>query len=76
MKVVLDPNDWESMISLMDRHYEFDSVVLARNTNGEFVSISIYKDKIVSETAQHNNWVRKNVYYRDGTSEELYHKEV
>lgn len=75
MKVVLDPNDWESMISLMDRHYEFDSVILARNTNGEFVSISIYKDKIVSETVQNNNWVRKNVYYRDGTSEELYRKE-
>lgn len=76
MRVVLDPNDWESMISLMDRHYEFDSVIPARNTNGEFVSISIYKDKIVSETVQHNNWVRKNVYYRDGTCEELYHKEV
>ena len=30
MKVVLDPNDWESMISLMDRHYEFDSVILVR----------------------------------------------
>lgn len=46
MRVVLDPNDWESMISLMDRHYEFDSVISARNTNGEFVSISIHKDKM------------------------------
>lgn len=76
MSVVLDPNDWESMIALMNRHCEFDSAISAVNTNGEFVSISIYKDKIVSETLQHNNWVRKNVYYRDGTTEELYHKEA
>lgn len=27
MRVVLDPNDWESMIALMSRHCEFDSAI-------------------------------------------------
>ena len=75
MSVVLDPSDYDGMISLMDRYKEFDSVISALNVKGEFVTIQIEKDRIVSETFQFNNWIRKNIYHRDGTTEELYHKE-
>ena len=41
---------------------------------GEDVYISIFYDKIVTATTQANGWIRKNIYWRDGTREEMYER--
>ena len=42
------------------------------NENGEKIHISIAHESIVVMTFQSNGWMRKNVYHRDGTREELF----
>ena len=70
----IDPRDYSGMLKLMDRADEFDSAWLGKNDKGETVMISINEDNITVETFQHNDWVRENIYYRDFTTEELFHK--
>ena len=73
MNVTVDPTDWNSMISLMDRADEFNDMILGKNSDGENTIISINKDNITIETNQSNGWIRENIYHRDGTVEELFH---
>ena len=47
---------------------------LGTNEHGEEVCISIFDEKIVTSTLQSNGWTRKNIYYRDGSREEMYEK--
>lgn len=68
----LDPTDLSSMISLMDAYGDSDTLFPGTNEDGETVHISIFHDKIVVVTFQTNRWIRKNVYWRDGTREELF----
>ena len=42
------------------------------NEDGEHVIVSIDKEKATIRTAQHNGFIRTNVYWKDGTYEELY----
>ena len=42
------------------------------NTEFEETTISIFPEKIVYVTYQHNGWKRKNIYWRDGTREEMF----
>ena len=70
----LDPTDLPAMIDLMDKHGDSDTMYPGTNENGETVCISIFHNKIVTVTYQSNNWTRKNIYYRDGSSEELFEK--
>lgn len=51
-----------------------DNLILSGvNSEGENVILSVAgEDCVCLITAQHNNWVRKNYYYADGTVEELY----
>ena len=70
----LDPTDFEGMLKLMDDYGDSKTMFPGTNEGGEDVHISIFPDKIVTETFQHNGWIRKNIYYRDGTREELYDK--
>ena len=44
------------------------------NEHGESVYISIFSDKIVTMTSQINGWMRKNIYYRDGSREETFER--
>ncbi len=73
-QIHLDPTDLAAMIGLMDEYGNSNTMFPGQNENGEVVYISIFHDKIVTSTLQHNNWTRKNIYYRDGSSEELYEK--
>lgn len=73
--MMIDTSDFDLMLSLMDRHEEFDTMLMGSNDLGEFTTTSIYSDKIVMETHQKNGWIRTNVYHRDMTVEELYRKE-
>ncbi len=68
----LDPTDLNSMIKLMDQYGDSDTMFPGTNEDGESVHISIFYDKIVVVTFQTNHWIRKNVYWRDGTREELF----
>lgn len=43
-----------------------------KNTDDENVIIEIYPNKIRVTTFQKNRWERENIYYTDGTCEELY----
>ena len=60
------------MITLMDTYGDSQYPYFGENENGETVSISIFPDQIVTLTYQSNGWHRKNVYWRDGTREELF----
>ena len=67
-----DPTDFNGMIELMDKYGDSETLYPGENDEGKLVHISIFHDMIVTETFQSNNWIRKNIYYRDGTREELY----
>ena len=71
-QINFDPTDLDGMLALMDEHGESKTMFPGENENGERTDISIFKDKIVCSTMQQNGWVRQNVYWRDGTREELY----
>lgn len=67
-----DPLDWESMLKIMDEYGDSDTMFPGANENMEETYISVYQDKIVVSTNQHNGWVRINTYWRDGTREETF----
>ena len=67
-----DPTDLGAMHALMDEHGHSDTMFVGVNTEFEETTISIFPEKIIYVTYQHNGWVRKNVYWRDGTREELF----
>ena len=70
--IYLDPTDFGSMLTLMDTYGDSDTLYPGTNEEGETVHISIFHDKIVTVTFQKNRWIRKNIYWRDGTREELF----
>ena len=69
---VFDPTDLKAMCKLMDEYGDSDTMFTGTNTELEDTTISIFHDRIVYVTFQSNGWVRKNVYWRDGTREELF----
>ena len=70
--VEFDSTDLDGMRRLMDEYGGSRASFDGRNENIEQVSISIAKDRIDVVTFQDNGWTRRNVYWRDGTREELY----
>lgn len=70
--IYFDPSDIRALRNLMDRHGSDDYTHEGHNLRGESVRMSIFPDKIVVITNQENRWVRKNIYYRDGTCEETF----
>lgn len=73
-QIHFDPADEKAMIALMDEHGDSKTMYPGSNEDGEDVWISIFHDRIVTETHQKNGWVRTNIYHRDGTREELYRR--
>lgn len=72
--MVVNPKDYKGMLELMKHHSEFDLPLNGTNEDGEHVIISINEHNITIQTCQSNDWLRTNIYYDDGTSEELYEK--
>ena len=71
--IKFDTDDRESMIALMDElGSENDTFYSGANESGETLHISIFPDKINVLVFQGNGWLRRSVYHRDGTSEEIY----
>ena len=73
-QIQFDPSDQEAMVRLMDEHGDSKTMYPGKNEDGEDVYISIFRDKIVTTTSQRNGWLRKNIYYRDGSSEEMFER--
>ena len=71
-QIYFDPSDQASMNMLMDEHGDSKTMYPGTNEHGEDVYISIFYDKIVTATTQANGWIRKNIYWRDSTREEMY----
>ena len=64
----------EAMNALMDKHGKSKTMYPGTNEHGESVYISIFEDMIVTMTTQSNGWMRKNIYYRDGSREETFER--
>lgn len=67
-----DPTDFDAMRTLMEKYGHNDTIFFGVNTKFEETTISIYPEKIIYVTYQHNGWVRRNTYWRDGTREETF----
>ena len=67
-------DDLNSMIRLMRHYKEFPMPLCCKNDVDENMIISINKDNIVVKTIQNNGWARTNIFYKDGTVEELYER--
>ena len=74
MNFKLDTDDLNGMIALMDElGTDTDDVVYPDvNQVGDTIHISIFPNKISIRVFQENGWIRRSVYHRDGTSEEIY----
>ena len=68
----IDFSNRKDMYKLMDNPPATDTRLIGKSDDGEMTFTSIFKDKIVHTTHQHNGWVRVNVLHRDGTLEELF----
>ncbi len=67
-----DPTDRAAMRKLMDENGNGEQLLFGANELGEDTQISVFSDRIIYTTFQQNGWTRRNVYWHDGTSEELY----
>ena len=71
-KITFNPLDYASMMELMENHEKFPSMLVGENESGEMTELHVYSDHILLVTYQHNNWLRKNYYWSDGTTEEIF----
>lgn len=72
MAIEFNPHNLRSMCKLMDEHGDSETMFFGINEDEEDVQISIFHEKIVVVTMQHNGWIRKNIYWRDGIREETF----
>lgn len=71
--ITIDPKNFKSLCELMDKYGEtLKTMLFGENEDGETTITSINPDNIVVDTQQSNGWVRRNIYWRDGTREELF----
>lgn len=69
MNIYLDTSNTKAMTEIMDKYGDSKYTFFGKNENGEDATASIYKDRIVIKTCQHNGWNGINTYWRDGTVE-------
>ena len=68
----VDPSDYDGLRQIMDEYGDSEVSFSGDNENLEEVMISVANDRIDVGTFQSNGWTRRNVYWRDGTREELF----
>ena len=56
----------------LKRMYGYVEGQIGENEDGEKVIVSIDEESAEIQTLQDNHWIRVNIYYPDGTEEELY----
>lgn len=69
---MVDPSDYDGLRRIMDEHGDSEVPFFGDNENLEEVMVSVAKDRIDVVTFQNNGWTRRNVYWCDGTREELF----
>lgn len=67
-------NDIDNLREIMDEYGDIDYMVFGENQDGEDQTISIGQENIIVNTFQTNGCVRRNVFWYDGTVEEMYPK--
>lgn len=72
MQLSINPNDHKGLVALMDKHGGSEFPLSGKSEAGEDVLVSVFPDRITTETQQANGWCRINTYWRDGTTEETY----
>lgn len=72
--ICIDPKNLDSMIEIMDMYGDTATMLFGEDENGEDTFTSICKDHIEILTCYDNGWIRKNVYWRNGTREESYER--
>lgn len=65
-------SDRERRNALMDRYEDYPEMLFGKNENGEDVTLSVNEDNITVQTFQSNHWIRENVVYHDGSTDELF----
>ena len=63
--------EYEELVAKFGYTEEFK---LGVNADGDNVLVSIDENLASIRTFQKNGWIRINIYYRDGFSEELYER--
>lgn len=56
---------------LKNKHGYVEGLV-GENSDNETVIVTIDQESASIRTLQKNGWIRENIYYKDGTQEELY----
>lgn len=69
-KVKLDFNNVEVLRDVINNHA--GECGCGHNQNGEETFCYVHNDHVEVRTYQSNHWVRENVYWLDGTIEELF----
>ena len=65
----------ETKKKLMAEYGSFNTIFAGTNEHGERILVSICPSQIVTQTLQHNGWIRENVYDAQGLCEsESYQK--
>ena len=72
MKIEFNWSDIDSLREVMDEYGDFPDMLFGENSEGEDQQISIGHENIIVDTFQTNGWVRRNVFWYDGTIEESY----
>lgn len=70
----IDFTDLKQVVKACKEYGNSEMPFCGTNNDGEHVVISVFDDRIVVDTLQSNGWTRQNVYWTDGTVEELYKK--
>lgn len=68
-------SDLEAMKKVMDEYHTTNTMLFGENSDGEFTTTSIFRDKIVVVTYQENDYVCESTLHRDGTIEHIYKSE-
>lgn len=71
-RINFDPADVKGMRELMQKADEFSSMLVGHNYENERVLLSINDDNITTTTYQKNGYARENIYWKDGTCEEIW----
>ena len=75
LKLEINGKDYDLVYDIEElcaKYSHLDHALIGETVEGETIMISINKGEVITEVYQDNGWVRKNIYYLDGSSEELY----
>ena len=71
-QIFIDFSDIDQLRELMEEYGDSEQMFFGKNEEDEDQQISINPDHIVVDTLQSNHWLRRNIYWDDGTVEETF----